>query len=92
MASDFKRTLENCKIVAFDCYTKTDGKKNYSLGVLQGREHCGMMSCDESIGAGFDLKTMFDKPCRLIIRTIGTGNGAWDVITGVDFIRQQGDK
>lgn len=94
MASDFKRTLENCRVVAFDSYTKTDGKIGYSLGILQGREFCGMMSCDESIGRGFDPKTMFDKPCRLIIRTvnISNGKGAWDVVTGVDFIKQQGGK
>lgn len=89
MASDFKRTLENCRIVAFDSYTKNDGKMSYSLGILQGREHCGMMSCDESIGKGFDDKVMFDKLCRLVIRTVSTSNGSWDVITGVDFIKTQ---
>ena len=87
MANDFKRTLENCRIVAFDSYVKKDGKISYLLGVLQGREFCGMMSCDESIGRGFDGKTMFDKLCRLVIRTLPTDKGNWDVVTGVDFIK-----
>lgn len=89
MANDFKRTLENCRIVAFDSYTKKDGKASYSIGVLQGREFCGMISCDESIGRGFDSKTMYDKLCRIVIRTLSTDNGSWDVVVGVDFIKVQ---
>lgn len=90
MASNFKQTLENCRIVAFDSYPKIDGGFGYQLGILQGREHCGMMSCDESIGKGFDEKVMFDKLCRIIYRTVKAKNGdTFMVVTGVDFIKQQ---
>lgn len=94
MARDFVKSLENCRIVAFDSYVKADGKLTYSLGILQGREYCGMMSCDESIGCGFDVKTMYDKLCRIMYRTVEFndskgGKKSWDVIVGVDFIKTQ---
>ena len=89
MAKDFAKSLENCRIVAFDSYTKADGKMSYSLGILQGREFCGMMSCDESIGLGFDSKTMFDKLCRILYRTLEFNGKKWDVIVGIDFIKTQ---
>lgn len=90
MANDFKKSIENCRIIAFDSYPKNDGSRGYMLGVLQGREFCRMISCDESIGKGFDDKTMFDKPCRIFYRSVTSKNGEnWDVVTGVDFIKQQ---
>lgn len=89
MANDFKRTLENCRIVAFDRYVKADGKMSYSLGIVQGREYCAMMSCEENIGKDFNGDVMFDKLCRVIVRTISTQKGDWTVVTGVDFIKVQ---
>ena len=85
--ADFKQTLENCRVVAFDSYVNKDGKKSYKLGVLQGREHCEMLSCDENVANSFDCKTMFDKLCRLVIRNVSLPNGSWTVVTGIDFIK-----
>ena len=90
MNNDFKTTLENCQIVAFNVDVTAEGKKYYKMGVLQGRETCDMISCEESLGQQFNPEKMFDKLCRITIKTLVSQKGnAWTRITGIDFIKTE---
>lgn len=85
--SDFAQSMENCRVVAFNKYPKKDGSVGYEIGILQGREHCGMLGCDEKLGQQFDPKSMFDKLCRVTFRNISNGSGSWTIVTDIEMIK-----
>ena len=87
--NDFKTTLENCQIVAFNVETTADNKKYYKMGVLQGREMCDMISCEENVAHTFQPEKMYDKLCRITIKTLMTNKGPWTRITDIDFIKME---
>lgn len=88
--NDFKQTLDNCQIVAFNVESGADNKKYYKLGVLQGREMCDMISCDEQLAQQFVPEKMFDKLCRVTVKTVVSQKGGiWTRITDIDFIKTE---